>query len=102
MIHLLEDVSSRLMNSVEIRNELPMARRQRLFLQDLTEPEDINQRIAQIMARFADPRAQRLAGSGSAERLGESRVAGPGGIVKLIHGDFNSRRRRIAMSGMFS
>ena len=74
MIYFRENVSRRLMNSVEIRNEMLMARCQRLFLQDLTEPQNITQRVAQIMARSAYPSAQELASAGSG-RLGEIRVA---------------------------
>src|SRR5436309_1622371 len=76
MIHLGKNVSRRLMNSVEIRNEMLMARSPGLFLQDLTEPQNITQRIAQIMAGFADPSAQQLPGSSARRWLGDGNQPG--------------------------
>src|SRR5438876_765025 len=65
MIHLGKYVSSRLMNGLEIRDEMSMARRQRLFLQDLAESQNIAQTIAQIVARSVELGAQKLAGRGA-------------------------------------
>src|SRR5437667_12343473 len=49
------------------------------------------------MARFAHSNAERLAGSGS-RWLGELRVAGLGGAVRLLHRKLDLRRRRLSWS----
>src|SRR5437667_12382602 len=58
-----------------LHDALPISRSPGLFLQDLAEPQNITQWIAQIMARFADPSAQKLPGS-SARRLGAGNQPG--------------------------
>src|SRR5690349_9628517 len=97
MIHLRENVGRGLMNSVEIRNEKVMARRQRLFLQDLTETQDVTQWIPQIMARFADASAEESASAGCRRRRA-TRLAGLGGIGRFLHERSQFKRAGIVLN----